>query len=264
MHRSPLLTCFRVFQGLRIGVVIPARDEALAIAEVLNGLSGLGNADGTRVLDHICVCDNGSSDSTGQIAAELGAIVVRENRPGYGQACLSAIAGLPPVDVLLFVDGDRSVVPEQCLDLLHQIAQGHDLVLGARSLGHAEAGALTPPQLFGNKLAVFLIRWIWRVRFADLGPFRTIRWPAYLALNMCDQTFGWTVEMQIKAVQFGLRCKEVPVDTRVRLGHSKISGTVRGVIGAGFGILGMIWRLWQRERLAQRTVRKAEQAKSNQ
>jgi glycosyltransferase involved in cell wall biosynthesis len=244
-----------MYNGLRIGVVIPARDEAPAIAQVLDGLTALKAADGSAVLDHICVCDNGSRDGTGQIAAQHGALVVSEARPGYGRACLSAIGGLPPVDVLLFVDGDCSVVPEQCLTLLEQIAQGFDLALGARSLGHAQAGALTTPQVFGNALAVSLIRLIWGVHFSDLGPCRAIRVPAYLALDMQDQTFGWTVEMQIKAVQRGLRCIEVPIDTRARLGQSKISGTVRGVIGAGTGILGMIWRLWQRERTARRARR---------
>ncbi len=238
-----------MFQGLRIGVVIPARNEAPAIAEVLVGLKAQRNADGSSLIDYISVCDNGSSDGTGAIAAGLGALVVREDRPGYGRACLSAIAALPKVDVLLFVDGDRSVLPQQCTRLLEAITSGADLALGARSLGSAEPGALTPPQIFGNAFAVWLIRLIWGVRFADLGPFRAIRSNAYQTISMRDESYGWTVEMQIKSVQQGLNWVEVPVDTRARLGVSKISGTVSGVIGAGVGILGMVWRLWQRERL---------------
>lgn len=245
-----------------MGVVIPARNEASAIAKILLGLQALRNADGSRVIGCIAVCNNGSSGGTGDIAFCLGAFVASEAQPGYGLACLRAIAALPKVDVLLFVDGDRSVVPGQCARLLEAIAAGADLALGARSLGAAEPGALAPPQLFGNAFAVWLIRLIWGVRFADLGPFRAIRFNAYQALDMRDESYGWTVEMQIKAVQRGLACVEVPVDTRVRLGTSKISGTVSGVIGAGMGILGMVWRLWQRERFNSKEA-KLNPVKSN-
>ncbi len=241
-----------MFQGLRVGVIIPARDEAPAIAEVIAGLVELRDAAGLALIDTIVVCDNGSTDGTGALAQTAGAQVVLECQPGYGRACLRAIETLAqqstPVDILLFVDGDRSVLPQQCVRLLTAIAQGADLALGARNLGRAEPGALTPPQIFGNALAVFLVRVIWRARFADLGPFRAIRMDAYRRLNMRDLSFGWTIEMQIKALQQGLAWIEVPVDTRVRLGRSKISGTIKGVIGAGVGILGMVARLWWRER----------------
>jgi glycosyltransferase involved in cell wall biosynthesis len=234
--------------NLRIAAVIPARDEAPAIAEVVSALKRTCNPQGTPVFEVIVVCDNGSRDGTGALAKRAGATVVEQATPGYGLACLSAIAVLPDVDVIVFVDGDRSIYAEQCRVLLEPIAAGYDLVLGARTLGNIEQGALTLPQVFGNALAVTLIRWIWGVRFRDLGPFRAIRLEAYHRLKMRDRSYGWTVEMQVKAVQANLGCKEVAVDTRVRLGVSKISGTVRGVIGAGIGILGMIWRLWRRER----------------
>jgi glycosyltransferase involved in cell wall biosynthesis len=248
----------KMFQGLRVGVIIPARDEAPAITQVVAGLIALHDVAGLSVIDTIVVCDNGSTDGTSALASRAGAQVVSEPLPGYGRACLRAMDVLqqqsPPVDVLLFVDGDRSVLPEQCLRLLTAIAQGADLALGARNLGRAEPGALTPPQIFGNAFAVFLVRLIWRARFSDLGPFRAIRMDAYRRLNMLDLSFGWTIEMQIKALQHGLRWIEVPVDTRVRLGKSKISGTVKGVIGAGIGILGMVVRLWWRERNCAKTA----------
>jgi glycosyltransferase involved in cell wall biosynthesis len=237
-----------VYKGLRIGVVLPARDEALAIPEVISTLVALRNSADQVLLDAVVVCDNGSRDNTAELARAAGAVVISEAQAGYGRACLKAISALPKVDVLLFVDADRSVVPEQCLRLLEEIAAGRDLVLGARTLGRCEAGALTPPQIFGNALAVFLIRLLWGARFADLGPFRAIRYEAYQRLQMQDQSYGWTVEMQVKAMQMGLSWTEVPVDTRCRLGRSKISGTVRGVIGAGMGILGMVARLWLSER----------------
>lgn len=236
-----------MYRGLRIGVVIPARDEALAIGGVVRGLLALW-ADGVPAIDALVVCDNGSSDGTGALAIAAGADVVTQGLPGYGRACLTALTALSEVDVVVFVDGDRSIVPEQLLRLLDAMA-GADLVIGARTLGRIEAGALTPPQRFGNALAVWLIRLCWGVRFADLGPFRAIRSSALASLQMRDETYGWTVEMQVKAMQRGLRVVEIPVDSRCRLGRSKISGTLRGVIGAGIGIISMIVRLKWRERL---------------
>jgi hypothetical protein len=159
---------------------------------------------------------------------------------------LTAIAAIAALDVLVFVDGDRSVVPQQLFRLLDAIADGADLALGDRRLGALEPGAMTLPQRFGTRLATILMHGIWGVRFGDLGPFRAIRMRAYDVLDMRDLRFGWTIEMQIKAHLMGLHCVELPVDTRVRLGYSKISGTVAGVWGAGTGILGMIVKLWWR------------------
>ncbi len=237
-----------MYQGLSITVIVPARDEAQAISEVVRGLGDILNDDASVVVDRIVVCDNGSIDGTGALAAEAGAIVVHEPQAGYGRACLRAIEHASDCDVLLFVDGDRSLYPQQMLRILDAIVDGDDMTIGSRTQGRIEPNGLTLPQRFGNRLAVFLIAIIWGYRYSDLGPFRAIRMDAYRALCMQDETYGWTVEMQVKALQHGFRVGERAVDTRARLGHSKISGTVRGVIGAGIGILGMIWRLWNRER----------------
>jgi glycosyltransferase involved in cell wall biosynthesis len=237
-----------MYQSMSIGVVIPARNEQPAITEVVRGLLELRDCHNAQVIDHVVVCDNGSTDGTGQLASAAGASVVYEPRAGYGQACLTAVAAMPSVDVLLFVDGDRSVHSEQCLRLLQAIKDGADLVIGARNLGQVESGAMTVTQRFGNAFALLLVRLLWRFRFHDLGPFRAIRTRVYQSIKMQDPAFGWTMEMQLKAMQAGAHIVEVPVDTRARLGHSKISGTVRGVIGAGCGILGMVWTLWRRER----------------
>lgn len=237
---------------LRVGAVLPARDEALAITAVVEGLARCTDAAGQPLFAAIAVCDNGSSDGTGELARRAGAIVVREDTPGYGLACQRAVAALPEVDVLVFVDADGSVVQAQARALVQGIVDGADLVIGSRTLGHAASGALTVPQRFGNRLAVALIRMLWGMRYTDLGPFRAVRMDAYRRLQMRDRAFGWTVEMQVKAAQQGLVVSEVGVDTRVRLGQSKISGTVRGVIGAGLGILGMVAACWLEQRRARR------------
>ncbi len=164
-----------------------------------------------------------------------------EPEAGYGAACLAGIAALPEVDIVVFVDGDNSDYPEDMADLVDPIIAGRaDLVIGSRVLGQAEAGALTPQQRWGNWLATRLIRLIWGVRFTDLGPFRAISRDALDRLAMADRTYGWTVEMQIKAAELGLTVIEVPVRYRRRIGVSKISGTVRGVVLAGTKILSMI------------------------
>ena len=200
------------------------------------------------VIDDLVVCDNGSVDATGANAAAAGARVVREPRPGYGRACLAALSALEASDVVLFSDGDYAFEAAQATRLLHCVAEGADLAIGSRTLGRQEDGALTLPQRFGNRIAGGLIRLLWGQRVTDLGPYRAIRAGALARLGMADPTFGWTVEMQIKAILRDLRIAEVPVDTRVRLGESKISGTLRGTIGAGVGILSMIAKLWWRQR----------------
>jgi glycosyltransferase involved in cell wall biosynthesis len=243
-----------MYKNLKVGVIIPARNEELAISQVVSDLRDLLDDDGNRIIDTIVVCDNGSTDCTAEYARAAGALVAYEPTPGYGRACLTAASALPPVDVILYVDGDRSLFASQCIRLLDGIVNGDDLALGARTKGFIEPGALTTPQIFGNQLAVFLIRKIWRVGFSDLGPFRAIRYSSYQKIRMQDQAYGWTIEMQVKAVQAGMQCNEYPVDSRCRLGVSKISGTVRGVIGAGVGILGMVFRLWWRERSSKTTA----------
>jgi glycosyltransferase involved in cell wall biosynthesis len=237
-----------MYRGLNIAAVIPALNEAEAISDVVSELMSITNSDDSSVFDRIMVCDNGSTDLTAEIARQAGADVVHEPRAGYGRACLRAIDAIGECDVLVFVDGDRSLFAIQSLRLLDAIAEGNDLVIGSRTQGNLQPGALTLPQRFGNRLAVFLIRCIWGHRYTDLGPFRAIRMEAYRYLHMQDETYGWTVEMQVKALTAGLKIQERPVDSRVRIGQSKISGTVSGVIGAGVGIIGMIWRLWRAEK----------------
>ena len=233
-----------MYEGLTVGAVIPARDEAENMGDVVGGLLRLRTDTGERVVDDVVVCDNGSTDATTARACGAGARVVVEPIPGYGRACLTAIAALRPVDVVLFVDGDRSCAIGQALDLLQAVAEGADLVIGSRALGRMEPGALSMPQLAGNRVASLLIRLLWGRTVTDLGPFRAIRADALRRLDMRDTAYGWTVEMQIKAIQANFQVAEIPVDSlRRRFGRSKVGGSVRGVIGASVGILGTILRL---------------------
>ena len=232
-----------VYAGKRVAVVIPALNEALGIGGVVSGLALLETAS-QSVIDDIVVVDNGSTDRTPDCAREAGARVVTEPDRGYGAACLAGIAALQGPDVVLFVDADNSVVSAEVFDLLDAHCLDAELVIGSRTLGRQEVGALTPPQRVGNWLASRLIRVLWRHPITDLGPFRAIDFAALQRLEMQDRRFGWTVEMQVKAIQRGLRVEEVPVSTRKRIGRSKISGTVSGVIGAALGIFGTIFRLW--------------------
>ena len=237
-----------MYRGLTVGVVVPARDEEANVGAVVGELLALRGDGGGALVDDFVVCDNGSTDATAQRAREAGARVVREETAGYGVACLTALGTLRPVDVVLFTDGDRSFVAGQCVGLLDAIAAGADLAVGSRALGRREPGALSPPQILGNRLAGFLIRALWGERVTDLGPYRAIRAGALRRLDMRDRAYGWTVEMQVKAIQHRLRIVEVPVDTvRRRFGVSKVGGTVRGVIGASIGILWMIARLRWRQ-----------------
>lgn len=216
-----------------IKLIIPARNEDRAIAKVLAGVIG-------RV-DQVIVADNGSTDRTAAIAKECGASVVHVPEPGYGRACLAAIEVAGDCDILVFMDGDASDDPADLAALLAPIlANESDLVIGSRILGECDPGSLTVQQRFGNTLACWLMHLIWGFRFSDLGPFRAIRKSSYDQLNMEAPTFGWTVEMQVRALKQNLRCAEIPVHYRKRIGVSKISGTVKGVILAGWYILGTI------------------------
>ena len=236
-----------MYEGLTVGAVIPARDEADNVGVVVSELLALRTDADQRVIDEVVVCDNGSADATAERARAAGARVVAEPTPGYGRACLTAVAALRPADVVLFVDGDRSCAIRQTFDLLRAVAAGADLVIGSRALGRMEPGALSPPQIAGNRVASLLIRLLWGRTVTDLGPFRAIRSDALQRLDMRDTAYGWTVEMQIKAIQTNLRIVETPVDSlRRRSGRSKVGGTVRGVIGASAGILGTILRLRSR------------------
>ena len=216
-----------------IGVIMPTRNEAAALPKVLSAILPL--------VAEVIVVDTASTDGTPEIAASMGARVVSEPRRGYGRACLAGIAALSPaVDTVLFMDADASDRPEDLPRLLAPIMEeGAELVIGARSLD-VERGALTPQQRFGNALACRLIRMIWGVSYTDLGPFRVIRRDALDRLQMRDETWGWTVEMQVRAARLDLRVREIPVGYRRRIGHSKISGTLMGTIKAGWKILWVI------------------------
>jgi glycosyltransferase involved in cell wall biosynthesis len=223
---------------VNVAVVIPAFDEEESLPLVLEGIPrGLAS--------EVIVVDNGSSDRTAEVAARLGARVVREDRRGYGSACLAGIAALRPgVECVVFLDADFSDHPDEMPRLVEPIESGEaDLVIGSRILGKREPGALLPQAYFGNKLACFLIRLLWGHRATDLGPFRAIRMSALERLRMEDTGFGWTVEMQVRAIQEGLRIAERPVSYRRRVGVSKITGTVGGTIRAGVKILWTIARL---------------------
>lgn len=224
-----------MFEGQKVGVVIPALDEEAGIALVLADMPGW--------VDVVVVADNGSLDATASLAAQAGARVVSEPRRGYGRACLTGLAALPEVEVVVFLDGDHSDHPEQMDRLVGPIAGGQaDMVIGSRALGQAQPGALSVPQRWGNWLACRLMRLIWRANYTDLGPFRAISKAALKSLAMADENYGWTVEMQIKAARQGLRYQEAPVDYRRRIGRSHISGTVKGVVLAGAKIIYTIAR----------------------
>ena len=192
-------------------------------------------------VDQVIIADNGSTDGTADLAKAAGATVVHVAEPGYGRACQAAIAAAGACDILVFMDGDASDDPADLPALVEPIlSDDADLVIGSRILGDCDPGALTLQQRFGNRLACVLMHLIWGYRFTDLGPFRAIRKSSYDTLDMTAPTFGWTVEMQIRALKRGLRCTEIPVHYRKRIGTSKISGTVKGVILAGWYILGTI------------------------
>ena len=218
-----------------ISVIIPAFNEERAIGKVLDEIP--------PSIAEIIVVDNGSTDGTTAVAQARGATVVREPIRGYGRACLRGIAALQDPDIVVFLDGDYSDFPGEMPSLYEPIAAGHaDLVIGSRVLGERERGALLPQARFGNWLATRLIGSLFGVSFTDLGPFRAIGSGALRRLDMRDCDFGWTVEMQVKAARLGLRCAEVPVRYRKRIGTSKISGTVSGSLRAGHKILWTIFR----------------------
>lgn len=227
-----------------VDVVIPALDEAEALPGVLAGLRDAATP-GFALRD-IVVADNGSSDGTAGVARAAGARVVDAPRRGYGSACLAALDALrgSPPDAVAFLDADGSDDPAQLAEVVAPLFAGAELVVGSRALGEREAGALTPVQAFGNALATRLMRALYGARFTDLGPFRAIRWTALERLRMRDRDYGWTVEMQTRALRAGLACVEVPVRCRRRAaGRSKVAGTVRGVFGAGWKILFTIGRV---------------------
>lgn len=224
----------------RTAIIIPALNEALSVGHVIVGLSRAG----IPGLATTIVVDNGSTDDTAAIARKAGACVIYEPVRGYGQACLTGLAHLPDnINLVLFADADGADEPTDAVRLVADVAAGNaDMAIGSRMLGQMEAGAMTLPQRFGNWLAPALIRIIWGMRFTDLGPLRAIRRDALDQLRMTDRDFGWTVEMQVRAARLGLTCTEHPARYRRRIGVSKISGTLSGVIKAGTKILFVVAR----------------------
>lgn len=224
-----------------VAAVIPALNEAEAIGGVLDAIPPW--------IRPVVVVDNGSTDDTAIVARRCGATVVAEPRRGYGAACLRGLNALDEPDIVVFLDADRSDEPAELPRLIQPITQGEaDLVIGSRVLGSTEPGALSAPQRFGNTLACLLIRWVWGATCTDLGPMRAIRFEALRRLRMSDLGYGWTVQMQARALRHGMCVTEVPVSYRRRIGRSKISGTLRGVLGAGFKILSTIGREAMSER----------------
>jgi glycosyltransferase involved in cell wall biosynthesis len=224
---------------MRIVVIIPALNEERSLPKVL--------ADIPRpLIEEVVVTDNGSTDGTADVARAGGATVVYEPRSGYGRACLAGLAAIAshPPDVVVFVDADYSDRPSEMPELLAPILNNEaDLVVGSRVLGEREPGALAPHARWGNALATWLIRILYGVGFTDLGPFRAVRYETLLDLNMRDQDYGWTAEMQAKAARAGVRSTEVPVSYHRRLGKSKITGTVKGTVLAGWKIITTILRI---------------------
>ena len=225
-----------------INVIIPAFNEEKSIAKVIGDIPN-------GLVSDIIVVDNNSADNTFAMAIQAGATVLQEQRQGYGQACLTGIAyalnknALNRPEIIVFLDGDYSDYPAEMTKLVQPILEDKaDLVIGSRALGRREKGAMLPQQVFGNWLATTLLQLFYGVRFTDLGPFRAILTEKLVALHMQDQTYGWTVEMQLKAAKQKLRCIEVPVNYRKRIGYSKISGTVKGTLLAGYKIILTIFR----------------------
>jgi glycosyltransferase involved in cell wall biosynthesis len=226
-----------MYHSPNISIIIPAINEEESIGLVLNDIP-------KDIAREIIVVDNGSHDNTANVAENLGAKVMRESLKGYGSACLRGISVLKKdTDIVIFLDGDYSDYPQDIHTILKPILTGKaEMVIGSRMLGVRKKGALLPQALFGNKLAASLIRLFWGFRYTDLGPFRAITYKALLTLNMVDKNFGWTVEMQIKALKKGLQITEVPVRYRRRIGKSKITGTFSGTVRAGTKIIYTIFK----------------------
>jgi glycosyltransferase involved in cell wall biosynthesis len=228
----------------RIAVVIPALDEEGGIARVLDALP---RAAPGWTIGEIVVVDNGCIDRTAEVARNRGAVVVAEPRRGYGAACLAGLAHLRrrPPDLVVFLDADHSDDPAELPQVLAPLLESRaDLVIGSRELGPREPGSLTPLQEFGNRFAARLLGLLFGARVTDIGPFRAIEWKSLERLGMRDRDYGWTVEMQARAFALGLRTVEVPVSYRRReAGRSKVSGSLRGALGAGWKILFTIARV---------------------
>jgi glycosyltransferase involved in cell wall biosynthesis len=233
-----------VIGHVRVSVIIPTHNEAQAIELVLADLP-------SDLMTEVIVVDSNSNDGTAEIAARLGARVIKEPRRGYGRACLTGLAEAKSPDVVVFLDGDYSDRPSELPILLAPIVEGRaDITLGSRLKQRRTAGALPWHQAFGNRLAATLIRLLYGLEITDLGPFRAGRADVLRALALEEPTYGWAVEMILKGALAGFRIVEVPVSYHPRIGKSKISGTLKGTIGAGWFILSLIVRYYFRRRRA--------------
>ena len=220
---------------MKVELIIPAYNEEDAIGEVVREVP-------REVVSRVIVVDNASTDGTGRAAREAGAEVVREKRRGYGSACLAGVCALKDAEVVVFLDGDRSDDPREIQLLIDPILEGRaDFVIGSR-IGRMERGALTPQQLAGNRIATTLIKLLYGVRLADLGSFRALRREALESLGMSNLSYGWPVEMVVKAAKRGYRIAEVPITYRRRIGESKVSGTLKGSLLAGYHMISTILR----------------------
>ena len=213
-------------QKPHIAVIIPAFNEENSVGNVVRDIP-------KDWVQEIVVVNNNSNDQTAVNAAAAGAIVLDEPRQGYGYACLMGMDYLEKLekrpDIIVFLDADYSDYPEELIEVVRPIIEDdYDIVIGSRALGKRERGSMTIPQVFGNWLATTLLKWFYGVRYTDLGPFRAIKFDKLLALNMIDKTYGWTVEMQVKAAKQKMRSTEIAVNYRKRIGTSKVSGTVKG------------------------------------
>ncbi|MCF7567673.1 glycosyltransferase family 2 protein [Sabulilitoribacter arenilitoris] len=223
----------------KINVIIPAYNEADSISHVIKDIPS--------IVEEIIVVSNNSSDATEENAKKAGATVLKENKRGYGYACLKGMDYISnkkdKPDIIVFLDGDYSDYPEELEKIVAPIIKDDvDFVIGARVKRLREKGSMTMPQIFGNWLATFLMKLMFNATFSDLGPFRAIKYNKLLVLKMEDKTYGWTVEMQLKALKQKLSYVEVPVNYRNRIGISKVSGTVKGAIFAGIKILTWIFK----------------------
>jgi glycosyltransferase involved in cell wall biosynthesis len=221
-----------------IAVIIPAFNEEQSIGKVINAIS-------TQLVQRIIVVNNGSTDNTIEVAEGAGAIVLTENRKGYGWACLAGIDFLrnDPPEIVVFLDGDFSDFPEEIPVVIQPILKEEmDMVIGSRVLGKREKGSLMPQQIAGNWLATRLIKLFYGASFTDLGPFRAVKFDKLLALEMSDKTYGWTIEMQLKAAKKKYRFCEVPVNYKKRIGVSKVSGTIKGTLLAGIKIIFAVFK----------------------